>query len=155
FKIIYRRWQDLLGAAPRLEILATDLNPDYLEKARTGIYNPSSLRDASEEVKSAYFSVRGRHFSLDPALKTGLVWREHDLLSGPPDGLFDLVFLRNNILTYYPEHLKTRALKNAFQALVQGGFLIIGAHEKLPATAKGLSGYAGEPYIFRKIDQGP
>lgn len=49
------------------------------------------------------------------------------LLSDEPDSQFDLIFLRNNLLTYYLDEFKKPALGKVISHLFKGGFLIIGS----------------------------
>jgi chemotaxis methyl-accepting protein methylase len=42
-------------------------------------------------------------FAVKPALKAGIKWVAHDFFFAPPGGGFHLIFIRNNLLTYYPE----------------------------------------------------
>jgi chemotaxis methyl-accepting protein methylase len=40
---------------PKLQLWATDVNPDYLNKAVEGAYIESTLKEVSEKIKAAYF----------------------------------------------------------------------------------------------------
>ena len=71
-------------------------------------------------------------------LKNGIVWKNHNFLEDPPEGQFDLIFLRNNLLTYYNDVIKISALRKVADSLSMDGFLIIGSHEKLPSEYRGL-----------------
>lgn len=55
FKIVWDCLGNRLGYLPKLEIIATDINPVYLEKARAGIYSSSSLKEVTKEFQSIYF----------------------------------------------------------------------------------------------------
>ena len=133
-KIVYDCLQNRLASAPPLEILATDLNPAYLKKARTGVYQRSSLKEVPEEFWPVYFEeMPGRkRYQVVEGLKADLLWREHDLLSGLSPGIFDLILMRNNVLTYGQEKHKEVALKTVAASLAEGGVLIIGSNETLP-----------------------
>ncbi|MBU0517030.1 MAG: hypothetical protein KJ621_19920 [Proteobacteria bacterium] len=151
-KIVHDQWQRRGGSAPGLEILATDLNPVYLAQARAGVYGQSSLREAPEDLRPDYFEkLPGKkQYRVIESLKEGIVWREHDLLSDPPPGRFDLVFLRNNVLTYESAANQVRVLDGVMTGLLPGGFLIIGAKEELPRAAAGLQPWPGLADVFHK-----
>ena len=55
FKIIWDDLKNRVGHLPKLELIATDMNPDYLDIARTGIYSSSSLKEVTKEFQSIYF----------------------------------------------------------------------------------------------------
>lgn len=74
----------------------------------------------------------------------------HNLLTDIPESGFHIIFLRNNLLTYYVNKVKQPVMKNLLTRLCPGGFLIIGSHEKLPFETFGLSQYRAFSYIFKK-----
>ena len=78
------------------------------------------------------------------------MWLEHNLLSGAPEAEFQLVFLRNNLLTYYEDRLKEPAFQKVIDSLAERGFLIIGSHEEIPPGVRELSIVGHHPSIFQK-----
>ncbi len=66
------------------------------------------------------------------------------------ESTFHLIFLRNNLLTYYQDELKKTAFKKVIYSLATGGFLIIGAHEKIPLGTPELLPFSRHPLIFQK-----
>jgi len=153
FKILWDNLRRRYDCIPELEIWATDLNPDYLRRAQDGIYPLSSLKDVPEELRETYFTLNREEglYRIAPSLKKGILWKVHNLLFELGESNFQIIFLRNNILTYYSDELKQSAFRKVMDSLVQGGFLIIGSHEKLPGESKGLMPFCGQPYIFRRI----
>jgi chemotaxis protein methyltransferase CheR len=111
---------------PQLEFWATDMNPLYLEKARAGVYPQSSLKELPPAWRIGYFCHRGEsYFAVSDFLKEGALWKVHNLISDvPPQTGFQLIFLRNNLLTYYKEEFKIPARKRIIERLAPGGFLI-------------------------------
>lgn len=149
-RILWEEWIAGCEAPPALAVIATDLNPQYLERAKRGIYSRGSLREVDEERRVKWFDhVKKEHYAVKPLLKQSVEWRQHDLLSADPPGThFDLVFLRNNLLTYYPEEMIRAPLDRIISALSPWGFLLIGAKEKMPhCTRTRLSPY--ERCIYR------
>jgi chemotaxis protein methyltransferase CheR len=59
-----------------------------------------------------------------------------------PEGPFDLVLCRNLVLTYFEPPLQIQVMRNLAARLRPGGYLIIGAHEALPA---GIAGFRPLP----------
>ena len=151
-KIIWDMLNDSYLNVPDLEVLATDINPIYLERARNGIYSPSSLKEATKEIQSRYFKQkRGKKlFEVKTFLKKGVTWKVHHLLSDPPGSDFDIIFLRNNILTYYKEELKKKAFRKVLDSLALNGFLVIGCHETIPVEASELICVKPYPFVFKK-----
>lgn len=140
------------GPSPELNITATDMNPFYLERAMTGFYPASSLKEIPQGLRSYYFHTeeRSESYRIKDSLREGITWQKLDLLSGTLDTQFQLIFLRNNLLTYYQDEIKREALKKVLTSLYPGGFLIIGSHETLPIEIPELYQHGPLSYIFRK-----
>jgi chemotaxis protein methyltransferase CheR len=154
FKMVWDDLKNSVGHLPRLELIATDMNPDYLNIARAGIYSPSSLKEVTKEFQTKYFiKKKGKKlFEIHTSLKKDIIWKIHHLLSDPPGSTFHIIFLRNNILTYYEDVLKKKAFEKILDSLAPFGFLIIGSHESLPFETRELTGIEPHSFVFRKID---
>ena len=150
FKIIWEESKSVAENLPKLDLWATDMNPLYLDKARSGRYPRSSLREVPEKIRSVYFESQkgGKEYEVMPFLKENIVWELHHLLSEPPASDFHLIFLRNNLLTYYDERLAVPAFQKIVESLAPNGYLIIGSHENLPPSASHLTLTGGVPYLF-------
>jgi chemotaxis protein methyltransferase CheR len=137
---------------PALHVLATDSNPMYLRKAQSGIYARSSFKEMPEALKARYFNAgsKGSTFTVTEHLKTGISWQCQDLFSDPPDRSFQLIFLRNNLLTYYLDVRKIASLRRIIEGLSPEGFLIIGMGEKMPPEVRGLIPHKEHPCIYKK-----
>ena len=132
-------------------MLATDVNMAYLKRAQRGVYPRSSLREVPADIQSKYFKRQEEadQYRIARSVERCISWRCHNLLHEPPDRNFHLIFLRNNLLTYYEEELKTPAFQKVMACLVPRGLLIVGSHEKLPLETTDLSPYAGYSYVFQ------
>ncbi len=152
FKIVWDCLKNSVGHLPKLEVIATDMNPDYLDIARAGIYSSSSLKEVTKEFQTTYFKKKkGKNlFEINALLKKDVIWKIHHLLSDPPRSKFDIIFLRNNVLTYYEDLLKKKAFRKILDSLSPFGFLIIGSHESLPFETRELTEIAPHPFVFRK-----
>jgi chemotaxis protein methyltransferase CheR len=153
FKIVWDRLQGRFDRMPKLEIWATDMNPVYLRRAQDGIYSLSSLKEVPQGLREIYFIHHGEQglYKIAPSLKKGMFWKVHHLLFELGECNFQIIFLRNSILTYYKEELKQSAFRKVVGCLAHGGFLIIGSHEKLPLEPEDLAPFSSRPYIFKKI----
>ena len=152
FKIIWERLKTRFESLPSLEILATDRHPQYIKRARSGIYNRSSLREVAADVRSRFFeSCKGsKQFSIKKELKSEINWQICELLTESPGSIFQIIFLRNNILTYCRQEDQIRALESILNCLAPGGLFIIGCHETLPLEIGVLNPLAECPYVYMK-----
>lgn len=138
---------------PELEMWATDLSPGAIEEGKAGVYSMSSLKETPRWVCDRYFTKihKRRTFAVPEALKGSIRWAVHDLLrEDPPGEGFHIIFLRNNLLTYYEEPLLAGALNGIVGSLASGGYLIIGAKESMKAVPPQLTPSPCHPKIFQK-----
>jgi chemotaxis methyl-accepting protein methylase len=152
FRIVWERLRERFERLPELEVCATDIHPAVLETARAGVYPVSSLKEVPEPWRVGYFTpVNPSTYAVKDFLKHGIVWKVHDLLSDePPQTGFHIIFLRNNLLTYYEGALQSASLDRVLQCLAPGGFLITGAHEKVNCESLRLLPYSHDPHVFQK-----
>ncbi|MCK5194014.1 MAG: hypothetical protein KAQ71_09405 [Desulfobulbaceae bacterium] len=151
-KIVWDCLKNSFEDLPKIEVIATDMNPDYIDRAREGIYSSSSLKELKKEFQSKYFKKKKgkKLFEVNDSLKKDVIWKIHHLLSDPPGSEFDIIFLRNNILTYYEDQLKKKAFRKVLDSLAPYGLLIVGSHESLPFETTDLIGVAPYLFVFRK-----
>lgn len=123
-----------------LNVLATDADVQCLQRAETGRYPISSLKELPEDVKTRWFRKErgGRRWCVDPALQQRITWQVHHLLEIPPPGPFHLIFLRNNLLTYYRGSALEVSLSRIVARLADGGILAVGSNERLPSSTAHL-----------------
>jgi chemotaxis methyl-accepting protein methylase len=142
-----------LPAAPRLELLATDVQSDCLDRARKGVYNLSSLKEMPGDLRDRYFCPLrgGRQFYIQQKCLPPIRWQEHNLFHAPPQGPFHMILLRNNLLTYHSGARLAAALERILSELVPGGYLIVGTHERLPPLAVRLRQDPNWPHVFKLL----
>ena len=154
-RIVWQTLHNRFDRLPELELWATDANPVFLERAREGIYTQSSLKELPDRLRNTCFDhLPGKNrFALSASLKRDIVWRLHNLVSDdPPSAGFDLIFLRNNLLTYYEKRLKIPAFGGVVSALREGGVLIVGKKERIPPECGPLVPLATCPFAFEKAE---
>lgn len=121
---------DALGPVLPVEITATDLNEQVLERARSGTYTQLEVnRGLPAPVLVRHFRRSGAGWHVADELRRRIQFRKHNLLEAPPaGGPFDVVFLRN-VLIYFDLPTKRAVLERVRGALRPGGFLFLGAAE--------------------------
>mgnify|MGYP006291686667 FL=1 len=146
---------DMLGFETRLHITATDLNADNLERARLGVYELSSLKEVSGSVRIRYFARLQQEggYRVQPELTRSIRWLRHDIFDPPPEGPFHIIFLRNNLLTYYHGTELETALARITEALAPRGYLVIGSHERLPENGFPFRRHEECPWVYQLLDK--
>ena len=126
------------GEPSGASIVAFDLNPDALARARAGEYSAWSLRETPQSVREKYFLQKGTKFLLDEAVRRLVSFEERNLVDPDPafwrPEVFDVVFCRNVIMYFSPEAAR-RVVRRIARSLRPGGFLFLGHAENL----RGLS----------------
>jgi chemotaxis protein methyltransferase CheR len=132
-------------------ILATDIDDTILARARSASdYLPSDIRNVGAERIARWFTPSADgHYALNPAPKTMVTFRKHDLLRDQtPPGPFDLICCRN-VVIYFTEEAKDRIYEGFVSSLRPAGLLFIGATEAIMRPKPfGLQGLA--PGFYEK-----
>lgn len=130
------------GLKGRFRIYATDINQGVLQKAQQGIFSLDEMklftrnyqRSGGKTSFSDYYTARYDHAMLMPSLKEHIVFASHNLAFDGDFGEMQMVFCRN-VLIYFKQPLKNRAL-NLFGSIIsEGGFLCLGTKESLEGRA--------------------
>jgi chemotaxis methyl-accepting protein methylase len=156
FRILWALLSEKTGAVPPLEFWATDVNPGYLVRAMEGIYPAGALAQVPAEARARFFRPAGKaSFRIIDELREVIRWKVHDLTANvPPARDFHIVFLRNNLLTYYRKEIVETALPSIVGSLVPGGYLVIGRKEHLPDFRKGFDPHPAVSCLYRKQASG-
>jgi chemotaxis protein methyltransferase CheR len=119
--------------------------------AKEGTYPAAALARMPEEARARFFRPVGKKsFRVADELREGIRWNVHDLTADqPPARDFHIVFLRNNLLTYYRDEIVKAALPAIADSLVPGGILVIGRKEHLPAFLKGFDAHPVVSCLYR------
>lgn len=116
--------------APDAQILATDLNREVLEKARTGRYTQLEVnRGLPARSLVTWFDRHGLEWEVKERVRRMVSFRRLNLAERLPAlPAMDLVLLRN-VLIYFDAPTKTRVLREVARVLRPGGYLFLGSAE--------------------------
>ena len=120
--------QELAGW--RVEIVATDLSQEVLEKAKSGIYSQFEVqRGLPVQLLVKYFTQIGEHWQVSPEIRGMVQHRQLNLLQDFSHlGKFDVIFCRN-VLIYFDQDTKINIFNRLAKATEPDGFLVLGAAE--------------------------
>ncbi|MBL4918992.1 chemotaxis protein CheB [Szabonella alba] len=116
------------GATARLQILASDVDPEAVATARAGFYSKDIAAHVSRERLDRFFVAENDGWRVTSALRDLVVFTVADLLSDPPFSKIDLVSCRN-VLIYMGPEAQARVIARCCFALRSGGLLLLGAAE--------------------------
>jgi chemotaxis protein methyltransferase CheR len=120
--------KDLAGW--RIEIVATDISNEVLEKARSGIYSQFEVqRGLPIMLLVKYFAQVGEMWQIAPELRAMVQFKQLNLLHPFSQlGTFDIVFCRN-VLIYFDQDTKIDVLNRIAGVTESDGYLALGGAE--------------------------
>lgn len=142
--------------ANRVEVLGTDINDDILEEARDATYETSHTTDIADELAplddyAEYVNEDGNTFTVKESVTEMVTFEQHDLIRGRAKRDFDLVFCRN-LLIYIDSEYKVPIFETIRGSLREGGYLMIGMTETLPAECReGFEPVDKAHRIYRRV----
>jgi two-component system CheB/CheR fusion protein len=146
-------FREAITAAKRdikLQVFASDIDPEAVATAREGLYPPTIEAEVSPERLARFFSKEVLGYRVLPELRGAVVFTVQDLLADPPFSRIDLVSCRNLLIYLRPE-AQARAVSLFHFALREGGILLLGNSEEV-GNADGRFEPVGKPErIYRHI----
>jgi len=123
-----------------ITILATDINRETLKRAQAGRYGDWSFREeGGERMRERYFTRQGKDWELAPEVRHMVSFAYLNLVEDAYPALanntvaFDLVLCRNVTIYFVPEVVR-QVVDRMYEALVEGGWLVVGHSEPSPVT---------------------
>jgi chemotaxis protein methyltransferase CheR len=127
----------------RCRIYATDISPAVLRKARDGIFPLAAMRDYTNNYHQAggandfsdYYTAQYDSVLFSSALKSNVVFSEHNLAT---DGSFNefQVILCRNVMIYFNKDLQARVHNLLYDSLSMFGVFGLGNKESLKFTPR-------------------
>lgn len=149
-----------MGILQDSKIIATDLDDQILERARSGVYTVKNMelneknyvRFRGENELNKYFNVKNGFAYMDKSLVEDVSYRKHDLVNGIVFNKFDIVICRN-VMIYFNQNLQNDVLKKLHESVFKYGYLAIGSKESLIwcEIAKKFIVANKEEKIYKKI----
>ena len=114
----------------RVEIIATDLSQEVLEKSKSGIYSQFEVqRGLPIQLLVKYFKQNGDLWQINADIRAMVQHRQLNLLHDFSQlGVFDVIFCRN-VLIYFDQDTKIKIFGRLAKTMEADGFLVLGAAE--------------------------
>ena len=120
-----------LGEGPLApEIVATDISPAALNRARAGKFSQFEIqRGLPVRRMMTWFDTIGGDWVAKPELVRRVQFRQQNLAADPaPPGKFDIILCRN-VLLYFSPAMRRTVFDVLSRAIRPGGLLVLGAGE--------------------------
>jgi two-component system CheB/CheR fusion protein len=128
--IVLRECTEQQGLYFPMQIFATDLDSQSIEKARSGMYPEGIARDVSPERLERFFIHAEGHYTVIKEIREMVVFAEQNVIMDPPFTKLDLLSCRN-LLIYLEAEMQRRLLPIFHYALNPQGLLFLGSSETI------------------------
>ncbi len=129
--ILLQEHADTLGKEFNIQVFATDIDHESIEKARAGVYPVNIAADVSPERLVRFFTQEnGDVYRINKSIRDRLVFAEQDVIKDPPFSRLALISCRN-LLIYMEPELQKKVVPLFHYALISGGFLVLGSSETI------------------------
>lgn len=129
------------GVLDEVDIVASDVSADAIERARSGRFARRALRQPIPEFAARWLEVGERAIAVAPRLTDAIAWRQINLMDDAAIaalGTFDVVLCRN-VLIYFNDATIRRVVERLAERLRIGGALLVGVSESLLRFGTSLS----------------
>ena len=126
--MLFREQITLAKRSIKLQVLASDIDPDAVARAREGLYPESIASDVTPARLARFFTKEYHGYRISSELRAAVVFTVQDVLADPPFSRIDLVSCRNLLIYLRPE-AQAKVLALFDFALRDGGILLLGSTE--------------------------
>jgi two-component system CheB/CheR fusion protein len=114
----------------KVQMFATDLDPEAIRKARYGIYADNVANDISAERLERWFVQKDSTYQVVQEIREMIIFAEHNLIKDASFTNLDLLCCRN-VLIYFTAELQRKLLPVFHYTLREGGVLFLGPSETI------------------------
>ncbi len=149
--IVFKEALEHVNPAARfaLQIYATDLDADAIDKARKGVYPANIVADVSAQRLARYFTADETHYRIHKEIREMVIFAPQNVVSDPPFTKLDFVCCRN-LLIYFGAELQKRLFPIFHYALNPGGILCLGSAETIGGFTNLFSPLDNRTRIFER-----
>lgn len=132
-----------------LQIFATDLDKDAIEKARIGIYTENISVEMSPERLSRFFTLENNGYKISNSIREMVVFAPQNIIKDPPFTKLHILTCRN-MLIYMEPDLQKKLFSLFNYSLNPSGILVLGTAETLGVSTEGFIEMESKLKIYRR-----
>ena len=134
-----------------LQIFATDLDRDAIDKARQGVYPDNIVADVPADRLSRFFSKEQRGYRVIKEIREMVIFAQQNLIMDPPFTKLDLLCCRN-LLIYLAPEVQKKLMPLFHYSLAPGGVLFLGTAETIGAATELFEPLSPQSRLFRRVE---
>jgi len=134
----------------RVEIVATDISQEVLEKSKAGIYSQFEVqRGLPIQMLVKHFKQNGELWQINPEIRAMVQHKQLNLLHDFSQlGVFDIIFCRN-VLIYFDQETKINIFGRLAKVMEPDGFLVLGAAETVVGLTDAFKPFPDRRGLYR------
>ncbi len=138
----------------RIEIIATDLSCEVLEKAKAGMYSQfEAQRGLPIQMLMKYFAQTNDMWQVDASIRAMVQFRQCNLLHDISQfGPADIVMCRN-VLIYFDPETKRAVLEKIRRLMPPDGFLFLGGAETVLGVTDAFRPIDGQRGVYELVPE--
>ena len=134
-----------------LQIFATDLDQQAIDKAREGVFLANIAADVSAERLDRFFVKVDRGYQVAKSIRESIIFAPQNIIMDPPFTKLDFLSCRN-LLIYLAPELQKKLLPLFHYSLNPGGFLFLGNAETVGTFTNLYEPLAGKTRLYQRLD---
>lgn len=134
-----------------LQIFATDLDRDAIDKARQGAFPANIAADVSPERLRRFFVQEENGFRVGKEIREMVIFAPQNLVMDPPFTKLDILICRN-LLIYLAPELQKKLLPLFHYSLNPGGALFLGSAETIGTFTSLFTPLDGKLRLYRRAN---
>jgi two-component system CheB/CheR fusion protein len=134
-----------------LQVFATDLDQQAIDKAREGVFPANIAADVSAERMNRFFVKVDRGYQVAKIIRETVIFAPQNIIMDPPFTKLDFLSCRN-LLIYLAPELQKKLLPLFHYSLNPGGFLFLGNAETVGTFTNLFKPLAGKTRMYRRLD---
>ena len=116
-----------------IQILASDINTEVIQRAKIGLYESRSVKEVPPEYLEKYFTRRNEQYQINSKARNSVTFKRINLMDeGERSNIngCDFIFCRN-CLIYFDDVSRKDVLSSFYESLNPGGFVFLGHSESV------------------------
>ncbi|HEY5213336.1 MAG TPA: chemotaxis protein CheB, partial [Acidobacteriaceae bacterium] len=134
----------------KLQVFASDVDPDAVASAREGLYPETIEADVSPARRARFFTKEDHNYRVLPELRAAVVFTVQDVLADPPFSRLDMVSCRN-LLIYLSPEAQAKVISLFHFALHENGILLLGSSETIGNVDGHFEAIFKPDRLFRRV----
>jgi chemotaxis methyl-accepting protein methylase len=132
-----------------LQIYATDLDKDAIDKARQGLFQENIVADVSPERLTQFFVKEESGYRVSKQIRAMVIFAPQNLIMDPPFTKLDILCCRN-LLIYLTPELQKKLFPLFHYSLNPGGLLFLGSAESIGSFSNLFVPIGAKERIFKR-----